>query len=70
MKKKIFIIIIAFLLGFLACKLTTFETKKNLEKKSDLNDISEVEFSQIVKKLFRFMDIMKNEMENLDGDKN
>ena len=33
MKKKIFIIIIAFLLGFLACKLTTFETKKNLEKK-------------------------------------
>ena len=43
---------------------------KQIEKKSDLNDIGEVEFSQIVKKLFRFMNIMKNEMENLDGDKN
>ena len=71
MKKKIIItFVVAFILGFLSSNLINNNIQKSTEAKSKyINNISDQEFTSIIKRLFNFLNIMKTEMENFDNKK-
>ena len=71
MKKKIIItFVVAFILGFLSSNLINNNIQKSAEAKGkDINNISDQEFTSIIKRLFNLLNIMKTEMESFDNKK-
>lgn len=71
MKKIILACIVSFVLGYLVHKFT-YQKKINIsqtENNNQLVKINEEEFESTIKKLFKFLNIMKNEMDNLSDQK-